>query len=148
MARNKSKNNLVEELISTKEMQKKQLGKSLFTKKTMNTRVLTKSPQMQNTQNFQKRPQTSKVKANALQQSESPLEENFEKAEISKKVEEIGSDYAQFNANMYEILTDNISKIRESLKSMRNKKLNDDDIKVYLYILSSFFIFIIRHNNN
>ena len=148
MLRDKSKQNLVEEMYSQKQVHKKMIGETLFASNSgKNTKVL------QETQNLAKTKKTtvgkpkmeeskvreliessnnSEMEHNHMNQNQSQKSKNSEEQKQSLKEVDQNAEFLKFNENMYEILADNIEKIRESLRNMKKTNLSEEDQKVYL----------------
>ena len=65
-------------------------------------------------------------------QNQSQKSKNSEEQKQSLKEVDQNAEFLKFNENMYEILADNIEKIRESLRNMKQTNLSEEDQKVYL----------------
>lgn len=135
MQRDKSKKNLVDNLHSQKEIHKKLIGESLFPNQGK-TKILQPEPNFISTakpkrdsHNQSKGSQEDKQKEVLLENSAN-LEQNNEKQ--SSKLIDHNAEFLKFNENMYEILADNIEKIRESLRNMKKTNLSEEDLKVFL----------------
>ena len=154
MQRDKSKKNLVEDLHSQKEIHKKLIGESLFQSKT--AKILQKDSNIPH-EMMKIKKQTGKIQNKSKGSEEEKIKEVLENSvhteiqESQKSKHSVGSkknskemmdqntEFLKFNENMYEILADNIEKIRESLKNMKKTNLSEEDQKVLfikdLYIL-------------
>lgn len=157
MLRDKSKQNLVEEMYSQKQVHKKMIGETLFANNSgKNAKVLLKE-----TQNLAKtrKPAGGKAKMedakvrelvessnnsemehNHLKnQNQSQKSKNSEEQKQSLKEVDQNAEFLKFNENMYEILADNIEKIRESLRNMKKTNLSEEDQKVSLTVKNMYF---------
>ena len=67
-----------------------------------------------------------------MNQNQSQKSKNSEEQKQSLKEVDQNAEFLKFNENMYEILADNIEKIRESLRNMKKTNLSEEDQKVYL----------------
>lgn len=137
MQRDKSKKNLVDNLHSQKEIHKKLIGESLFPNQGK-TKILHPEPNLINTVKLKR---DSHNQSKGSQEKEGLLENsaNLEQknSKQSSKMVDHNAEFLKFNENMYEILADNIEKIRESLRNMKKTNLSEEDLKVFFVFWGS-----------
>ena len=145
MNRDKSKKNLVEDLHSQKQIHKKLIGESLFGSNNQGKtiKVLQKDEAASKTIMFKATPkpkvsEETKIKellANSIH-SEGQKSRQSDKKEL-KEMDQ-NAEFMRFNENMYEILADNIEKIRESLKNMK-KTTSPEEEKVEITLIYNIY---------